>query len=221
MGEQEPSVPYVPSVPSDSFTAQQRDVLRNQVAAYKFFEALNKKVGIPQALKSEWLPLLHPLPLDSPSYSATAVKSLAADIYAYRNQVVESLKEMKRRYDKARGKDLSDQSLSDPIILSGQPLLVGSNVNISGERSFVYSPWMHGKALGDNQGNGQGCPLLVQIMKTEYQNAMQEQYRTEYRRLVGSLTPAYKAAHPGMSENPGKAVKDGSLKYGDARAQVR
>jgi hypothetical protein len=24
-----------------------------------------------------------------------------------------------------------------------------------------------------------------------------------------------------MSENPGKAVKDGSLKYGDARAQVR
>ena len=68
MGEQEPSVPSVPSVPSDSFTAQQRDVLRNQVAAYKFFEALNKKVGIPQALKSEWLPLLHPLPLDSPSY---------------------------------------------------------------------------------------------------------------------------------------------------------
>jgi len=214
MGEREPSAP---SVSSDSFTAQQRDVLRNQVAAYKFFEALNKKVGIPQALKSEWLPLLHPPPLDSPS----SVKSLAADIYAYRNQVVESLKEMKRRYDKARGKDLSDQSLSDPIILSGQPLLVGSNVNISGERSLVYSPWMHGKALGDNQGNGQGCPLLVQIMKTEYQNAMQEQYRTEYRRLVGSLTPAYKAAHPGMSENPGKAVKDGSLKYGDARAQVR
>ena len=35
------------------FTPQQQEVLRNQVAAFKFFEALNRKVGIPQALKAE------------------------------------------------------------------------------------------------------------------------------------------------------------------------
>ena len=62
------------------FTSPQQDVLRNQVAAYKFFEALNKKVGIPQALKPEWLPLLRPVPLDAPDYASTSVTSLSSDI---------------------------------------------------------------------------------------------------------------------------------------------
>ena len=198
------------------FTSQQQEVLRNQVAAFKFFEALNRKVGIPQALKPEWLPLLHPLPLDSPGYANMTVRSLSSDIYAYRNQVVEAIKSMKRRYDKARGKDFTDPSLSDPLIVGAPPLLVASNINISGDRSSVWSP--HMMRFGGGQGISES-PLLVQIMKTEYQNAMQEQFRADYKRLMSCLSSSHKAAHPGMSEHPGKALMEGKLKYGDARAQ--
>lgn len=132
------------------FTSQQQEVLRNQVAAFKFFEALNRKMGIPQALKGEWLPLLHPLPLDAPGYSTMTVRSLSSDIYAYRNQVVEVIKSMKRRYDKARGKDFTDPALSDPLIVGAPPLLVASNINVSGDRSNVWSP--HVMRLGSGQG---------------------------------------------------------------------
>lgn len=198
------------------FTPQQQEVLRNQVAAFKFFEALNRKVGIPQALKAEWLPLLHPLPLGALGYSGMTVRSLSNDIYTYRNQVVEAIKSMKRRYDKARGKDFTDPALSDPLIVGTPPLLVASNINISGDRSNVWSP--HMMRLGSGQGIAES-PLLVQIMKTEYQNAMQEQFRAEYKKLMGCLSAAHKESHPGMSENPGKAMMEGTLRYGDARAQ--
>jgi SWI/SNF-related matrix-associated actin-dependent regulator of chromatin subfamily A protein 2/4 len=200
----------------EEFTSPQQDVLRNQVAAFKFFEAINKKVGFPHALKPEWMPLLRPIPLETPDYATLAVKSLSSDIYAYRAQVVEKIKAMKMRYDKARGKDLSDPSLSDPLIMGKPPLLVASNINISGDRSSVYSPHTH---ISRPHMPASSSTLLVQIMKTEYQNLMQEQFRVNYRKFQTSLTTQMQAARPGMSNNPGQAMMENALRYGDARAQ--
>ena len=185
------------------FTKCQQDILRNQVAAFKFFEGLNKKVGFPAKLKEEWLPLLKPVPLESARDDA--VKNLTSEIFAHRTHVWEKIKAMKKKYDENRLKEFTAQD-AQPVILRGPPLIVTSNMPVTGENAYSSS-------VKDVRRN-----ILVNVMKTEYQNSMQNEFRKRYIEMDQMIKSSQ--TQPGMSSDLSQAAAAGKLRYGDAMTQL-
>lgn len=191
-----------PHMTTSVFTKCQQDVLRNQVAAFKFFEGLNKKVGFPAKLKEEWLPMLKPVPLESAHDSA--VKNLTTDIFAHRSHVWEKIKAVKKRYDENKLKEVSAPDAL-PVLVRSPPLIVASNLPVTGEN--VYS-----SNIKESRRN-----ILVNVMKTEYQNSMQNEFRKRYIAMDKVIKSSQ--TQPGMSSDVSAAYSSGKLRYGDAMTQ--
>jgi SWI/SNF-related matrix-associated actin-dependent regulator of chromatin subfamily A member 2/4 len=185
------------------FTKCQQDTLRNQVAAFKFFEGLNKKVGIPAKLKEEWLPKLKPLPLGVAQDGA--VENLSSEIFAHRSHVWEKIKQVKKKYDESRLKEYTPQD-AQPVIIQNPPLIVTSNMPVTGENAYSSN-------LKDARRH-----ILVNVMKTEYQNSMQNEFRKRYIEM-DQLTKSSQT-QPGMSSDVSQAAASGKLRYGDAMTQL-
>ena len=186
------------------FTKAQQDVLRNQVAAYKYFEGLNIKVGFPSKLKDEWLPMLRPPPLSGENWSADVI-NVSQDIFKHRSHVWEKIKAIKKKYEQTRLKEFTAVD-AQPQVLRSPPLIVTSNVPITGEN--VYT----GKAKESRKN------LLVNVMKTEYQNCMQNEYRRRYI-AMDRIVKDPQTKH-GMSSDPAEAHMTGTHRYGDAQTQL-
>lgn len=186
-----------------AFTKCQQDVLRNQVAAFKFFEGLNKKVGFPAKLKEEWLPLLKPVPLESGH--GVAVENITAEIFTHRTRVWEKIKLMKKKYDETRLKEFTAED-AKPVILRSPPLIVTSNLPVTGENEYSSN-------LKDARKN-----ILMNVMKTEYQNSMQNEFRKRYIQMDQMVKSSQ--TQPGMSTDGGQAAASGKIRYGDAMTQL-
>ncbi|KAI8106850.1 hypothetical protein M9434_001504 [Picochlorum sp. BPE23] len=178
------------------FTESQQVVLRNQVAAFKFFEALNTKVKFPAKLHDDIMAMLKPRPLGEEDGE---VKNVTSEIFNYRGRVIEKLKDYMKHKKESKGKGYTEED-AKPYIIQPHGLLRAQNVQVTG-----VTPYTTDKGMGQH-------PIFV--MKNEYQNSMQ----AEYKERILALNKIIKDPNtrPGMSSDIARAA---ALRHGDALMQ--